>query len=166
MPYLSNLRQILIIKISRSDNDQYSHLNNSVYNLIFDSIINKYLIEHCQVQPGESSTSTSPIGLVVSSWAQFFRPLSFPDRLLVGMRVVSIGNSSVSYEVGVFGPVNSPPSTTSNSVSPEIDNVAVVGGFTHVFVERDSRTAAKKLPESLREGLLRLMSKGTSLYRL
>ena len=46
-----------------SDNDMYDHMNNSSYFFLFDSIINFYLIEHCDLRP-----PTSPqIGLVVHS---------------------------------------------------------------------------------------------------
>ena len=118
----------------RSDNDQYSHVNNSVYHLLYDSIINAYLIKHCGLDP----TSSSTIGLVVSSYGQFFQPVSFPQVLELGLRVNHIGNSSVTYEVGVF--------------EEEKDEVCAVGGFTHVFVGSQSRRPAV-LEEKLLEGL-------------
>src|SRR5882762_4667925 len=99
--------------VPRSDNDQYSHINNSVYYHLFDSIVNTYLIEHCNLSP-----QTSPlIGLVVSSFCQFFAPLSFPQALDLGLRINHLGKSSVSYEIAVFE-VNK-------------DEPAVVGGYTH-----------------------------------
>ena len=51
---------------SRSDNDQYSHINNSIYYHLFDSIVNTYLIEECGLDPKSSPL----IGLVVSSYCQ------------------------------------------------------------------------------------------------
>jgi acyl-CoA thioester hydrolase len=50
----------------RSDNDQYAHMNNSIYYHLFDSIVNTYLIEKC----GQDPTSSPLIGLVVSSYCQ------------------------------------------------------------------------------------------------
>lgn len=50
----------------RSDNDQYAHMNNSIYYHLFDSIVNTYLIERC----GQDPTSSPLIGLVVSSYCQ------------------------------------------------------------------------------------------------
>jgi len=38
----------------RSDNDQYGHINNSVYYHLFDSIVNAYLNEHCGQSPQKS----------------------------------------------------------------------------------------------------------------
>ncbi|KAF5387056.1 hypothetical protein D9615_001799 [Tricholomella constricta] len=104
-----------------SDNDQYSHINNSIYYHLFDSIVNTYLIEHCGLQPNKSPL----IGLVVSSFCQFFVPLSFPQVLDLGLRVNKLGTSSVTYEVGVFEEGKDAP--------------AAVGGYTHVFVESQSR---------------------------
>ncbi|KAG9226784.1 hypothetical protein CCMSSC00406_0009702 [Pleurotus cornucopiae] len=49
-----------------SDNDQYSHMNNSIYYHLFDSIVNTYLVEHCGLDP----TNSPQIGLVVSSFCQ------------------------------------------------------------------------------------------------
>jgi acyl-CoA thioester hydrolase len=219
---------------SRNDNDQYSHLNNSIYNLLYDTIINKYLVEQCGLQPGGTS-STSPldsethlrrsletrsppgynvgevpssvtppktqhksgslfssppvahieaeilprpeseqhscsvdvIGLVVSSWSTFHRPLSFPSRLLLGMRVTKLGRSSVSYEVGVFGPL------LERLVGSELgvhrlqsDSVAAVGGFTHVFVDKEKRRPVKGWPRPLLEGLEAVLGSEGSLAKL
>ncbi|KAK0189287.1 Thioesterase/thiol ester dehydrase-isomerase [Armillaria mellea] len=124
-----------------SDNDQYSHINNSVYYHLFDSIINDYLINHCGINPAESSL----IGLVVSSACQFFSPLSFPQVLELGLRVNSLGRSSVTYEVSVFEESKPQP--------------AAVGGYTHVFVESKSRKSALiSRQKGLEEGLRMLYS--------
>ena len=44
----------------------YSHMNNSIYYHLFDSIVNTYLIERCGLTPPSSPL----IGLVVSSHCQ------------------------------------------------------------------------------------------------
>jgi acyl-CoA thioester hydrolase len=56
---------------------------------------------------------------------QFFTPLSFPQVLDLGLCVNKLGSSSVSYEVGVF--------------EEGKDTPAAVGGYTHVFVDSESR---------------------------
>lgn len=215
----------------RNDNDQYSHLNNSVYNLLYDTIINKYLVEHCglQLRPpspttpsprkthrhlpasgpalghndlatpllvphsevrhtseprtssshplgvetpphAESELPSSPvdvIGLVVSSWSTFHRPLSFPSRILLGMRVTKLGRSSVSYEVGVFGPLLEEPLRPGvSSPQLEIESVAAVGGFTHVFVDKEKRRPVKGLPQPLLEGLGNVLGSGGPVAKL
>ncbi|THV03555.1 thioesterase [Dendrothele bispora CBS 962.96] len=121
-----------------SDNDQYSHVNNSIYYHLFDSVVNTFLIECC----GQNPQSSPLIGLVISSWCQFFAPLSFPDVLDLGLRVTKLGNSSVTYEIGVFREKEGHPSA--------------VGGYTHVFVESQSRKSASMRKET-REGLAKLV---------
>lgn len=114
-------------------------MNNSIYYHLFDSIVNDYLINHCGINPAESPL----IGLVVSSACQFFSPLSFPQVLELGLRVNSLGRSSVTYEVGVFEESKPHP--------------AAVGGYTHVFVESKSQKSAPiNQQKGLEEGLRKL----------
>ncbi|KAH7882881.1 thioesterase thiol ester dehydrase-isomerase [Phlebopus sp. FC_14] len=124
-----------------SDNDQYAHLNNTTYYHLFDAIINTYLIHHCGLDP----RARPFIGLVVSSFCEYFSPLSFPDVLDLGLRVTHLGKSSVTYEVGVF--------------KARIDHLhapAAVGGYTHVFVDNISRKSVA-MSNGMRNGLLRLV---------
>ncbi|KAF7327550.1 Flap endonuclease 1 [Mycena kentingensis (nom. inval.)] len=81
-----------------SDNDQYAHVNNATYYFWFDSVINTFLQQVC----GQIPTESPYIGLVVSSYCEFYSPVSFPQEVDVGLRVVQLGKSSVKYEVGVF----------------------------------------------------------------
>ncbi|KAF6744266.1 thioesterase [Ephemerocybe angulata] len=135
---LEDYGYILEYRTRWSDNDQYAHMNNAIYYHLFDSIVNTYLIEKCGLVP-----KTSPlIGLVVSSYCQFFAPVSFPDVLELGLRVNKLGSSSVSYEVGVFLKGESKP--------------AAVGGYTHVFVGSESRTSTP-MAQATREGLSKLL---------
>jgi acyl-CoA thioester hydrolase len=108
-----------------------------VYNYLIDSIVNAYLIEHCDFSPQTSDF----IGLVVSSHCQFFSPLSFPDVLDLGLRVDHIGKSSVTYEVGIF--------------REGCTESAAVGGYTHVFVDVVNKKASQ-MGERTREGLQKL----------
>ncbi|RAH49851.1 acyl-CoA thioesterase [Aspergillus brunneoviolaceus CBS 621.78] len=154
------------------DNDMYAHLNNTVYTMLFDSIINTYLITHCGMnpfsannpaekertspttqtttQPPQTSTSTPTppqtpqIGLIISSNCDYFASVSFPDTLELGLRVNHLGRSSVTYEVGVFRRGEAA--------------VKVVGGYTHVFVARETmRPTAGGMDPVVRRGLERLL---------
>jgi acyl-CoA thioester hydrolase len=87
-------------------------------------------------------------GFSLLSDTQFFAPLSFPQVVTLGLRVNVLGNSSVSYEVGVF--------------EEGKDSPAVVGGYTHVFVESQSRKSSK-MGKQLREGLIKLMHVGEKI---
>lgn len=123
-----------------SDNDMYDHLNNSIYSFLFDSIINTYLIEHCDLRPPTSSH----IGLVVHSNSDFFGSVAFPSTVDLGLRVNKLGKSSVTYEVGLF--------------ERRKEEVRAVGSYTHVFVQRETnRPAASGMPEEIRRGLEKLL---------
>ncbi len=121
------------------DNDIYGHVNNVVYYSYFDTVIAHYLVHQ-----GELDPHTGPVvGFAVETHCNFYRPLSFPDVLEVGLRVAYIGNSSVRYEIGIF-------------CQPEIEPAAT-GYFVHVFVDRQSRQSAS-VPSSIRTALEKLWS--------
>jgi acyl-CoA thioester hydrolase len=128
----------------RSDNDQYAHMNNAIYYHLYDSIVNDYLTKHCGVQ----ATSSPVIGLVVTSFSDFFRPLGYPQVLELGLRVSKLGGSSVTYEIGVF--------------EEGVESAAAVGGYTHVFVESGSRKTGN-MSKEIRKGLEKLLVVGSKL---
>ncbi|MFM7384966.1 MAG: acyl-CoA thioesterase, partial [Betaproteobacteria bacterium] len=80
------------------DNDVYGHVNNVQYYAFFDTTVNHFLLENnvLDFERGEV------IGLVVETGCRYFAPISFPERVIAGLRVASIGNSSVRYEIGLF----------------------------------------------------------------
>lgn len=141
----------------------YAHLNNTVYTALFDTIANSYLIEHCGMNPfsvnnptptPESPSSSQPslqlgadqIGLIVSSHADFFASVAFPDTLDVGLRVAKLGSSSVTWEIGIFRQGD--------------ENVKMVGTYTHVFVLRETMRAGKGgMEDRVRRGLQKLVGR-------
>jgi acyl-CoA thioester hydrolase len=137
----SDYRFFLPYRTRWSDNDQYGHLNNSIYNFLIDSIVNSYLIQHCGLRPTDEASPH--IGLVVSSHCSYFESLAFPEVIELGLRVNKLGNSSVVYEVGFF--------------RQEEDRVCAVGGFVHVFVDRVGRRPVKTLEGKMKEGLGKLL---------
>lgn len=117
----------------------YSHVNNSIYIHLFDTVVNTYLIKHCNLHP----TTSPQIGLVVHSHCDYISPVSFPAVLNLGLRVRKVGRSSVVYEIGIFEEGNG--------------EVKAVGEFVHVFVDRGTmKPSAKGMSEELRKGLGRL----------
>lgn len=138
--------QCLYANRYRFDNDMYAHLNNTVYTMLFDSIINTYLISHCGMDPFTVNKNDSPgpamkqIAIIATSYCDYFASVAFPDVLELGLRVERLGKSSVTYEVGVFRKGE--------------EDVKVVGGYTHVFVEREAmRPAAEGMEGAVRKGL-------------
>ncbi|ORX94338.1 Thioesterase/thiol ester dehydrase-isomerase [Basidiobolus meristosporus CBS 931.73] len=129
----------LPIQTRWTDNDQYGHINNSVFYHYIDTVVNTYLIQQCKLVP---SNPTGPIGLVISSAATFHSPLSFPMVIEAGLSITKVGNSSVKYQVGIFEEGKA--------------NASVTGGFTHVFVSQPDRRPLQKIPEEMRAGLMKI----------
>lgn len=120
------------------DNDAYGHVNNVTYYSYFDTVANRYLIES-----GVLDIERSPvIGLVVETGCQYFSSVAFPDAITAGMRVASLGRSSVRYEIGIFR--EDEPLTAAH------------GHFVHVYVDRQTRRPVA-LPEPLRAALEKLV---------
>ena len=105
-----------------ADNDLYGHVNNVIYYSWFDTAVNGMLIERgvLDIQHG------GVVGYVVETGCNYFSPLAFPELVVVGIRLASMGFSSVRYEVAVF---------------PEDANLpcAARGHFVHVYVDRATR---------------------------
>jgi len=114
------------------DNDAYGHLNNVVYYSLFDTAVNRYLIE-----AGALDIQRSPvIGLVVETHCNYFSSIEFPQSVDAGLRVAHRGSSSVRYEIGLFAAGQ--PLTAAR------------GHFIHVYVDRESRRPAPLPPELVR----------------
>ncbi|ORY65453.1 HotDog domain-containing protein [Pseudomassariella vexata] len=128
-----------------ADNDMYDHMNNSIYNFLFDSVINTYLIEHCGLDPPTSAQHP----LMAHTHSDYFSAISFPKVAELCLRVNKLGKSSVTYEVGLF--------------EKNIDGVKAVGKFVHVFVDRATlRPNIKGMNDALRKGLEKLVVPGIS----
>lgn len=104
-----------------SDNDLYGHMNNVVHYSLFDTAVNGWLAEEGLIDPHNGKI----IGLVVETGCSYFGELKFPDKLVAGIRVAHLGNSSVRYEIALF--------------RGEEERAAAQGHFVHVYVDRESR---------------------------
>lgn len=125
----------------RADNDMFHHLNNPIYAVLIDSIINAYLIEHC----GYDVASSRHIGLVANTYCDYFGSAAYPNNLNVGLRVVKLGKSSVMFECGIF--------------EEGKEAVKAVGGFIQIWVKReDNRPEVEGIPQSIRSGLEKLVN--------
>ena len=100
------------------DNDRYGHLNNAIYYELFDSAINQLLIDHGILD----FESGDHVFLVASSGCHYFSELTYPDKLEVGLAVTRLGNSSGTYDLGLF--------------KTGADQTAATGFFVHVHVFR------------------------------
>lgn len=116
------------------DNDHYGHVNNVVHYAYFDTAVNGYLIE----ATGTDIRELDAIGLIVETGCRYLAPVSFPQRLEVGLAVERLGRSSVTYRLALFREDDPAPTA--------------VGRFVHVYVDRDDRTSTA-IPFVIREVL-------------
>ena len=80
------------------------------------------------------------VAIIATSYCDYFASVSFPDILELGLRVARLGSSSVTYEVGVFRKGE--------------EDVKVLGGYTHVFCDRETMRPAKGgMEDGVRKGL-------------
>ncbi len=121
-------RHFTAITTRWADNDAYGHVNNTMYYAWFDSAVNEWLVAQGLLDIGRGG----PIGLVVETGCRYFASLSFPGMVELGIAVEHLGNSSVTYELGVFAPGSAEP--------------AAEGHFTHVYVDRQTRRPVPLLP--------------------
>jgi acyl-CoA thioester hydrolase len=103
-----------------TDNDMFGHLNNAVYYELFDTAINAWISTNCGIDP----LAVPWLGVVAESGCKYHAELKFPDPLIVGLAVTRLGNSSVTYRLGIF---------------QEGQAVAAVGHWVHVYVDRATR---------------------------
>jgi acyl-CoA thioester hydrolase len=104
-----------------ADNDVYGHVNNVVYYEYFDTAVNGFLIE----ASGADIRTLPAIGIVAETSCRFLKPLSFPERIEVGLALERLGRTSVVYRIGIFREGDR--------------DAAAVGRFVHVYVDASSR---------------------------
>ena len=121
------------------DNDVYGHVNNSVYGHYVDTAINDWLIGNGIV---DLRGAVGLIGLVVETRCVFFDSVAFPDRLEAGLRIAALGNSSVTFEVGIFRHGEA--------------QASALGVCVHVYVDRATQRPVP-LPDALKAVLAPLL---------
>jgi len=118
-----------------ADNDMFGHLNNAVYYQLFDTAINAWI----NTTTGLDPITMPSLGIVAESGCRYFSELGFPESLVVGLAVTRLGNSSVTYRLGVFkaGPEG------------EAQPITALGHWVHVYVDRTSRKPVP-IPDAIR----------------
>ena len=105
-----------------ADEDVYGHVNNVVHYSFFDTAVNGFLIE----ATGSDIRVLHAVGLVAETGCQYFRELSFPGDVAVGLAVTRLGSSSIVYRLGLF--------------QGNTDEPAAIGRFVHVYVDAATRS--------------------------
>ena len=138
MKQRASYRRFLTVPTRWSDNDSYGHVNNVTYYPYFDTAVNEHLIR-CG---GLDIAGDPAIGYAVETSCRFAKPLSFPEAIDVGLRVVRLGTTSVTYEIGIFRRGDDEP--------------AAAGRFVHVWVDRASERPVP-IPARIRAALMPLV---------
>jgi len=125
------------------DNDHYGHVNNVIYYSYIDTAVNGWLID----ATGTDIRELPAIGLVVETSCRFLAPLSFPDRLEVGLAIEKLGARSIIYRVGIFREAQA--------------EAAATGRFVHVYVDSRTRSSVP-VPPIIRQAAMTLLSPGSA----
>jgi acyl-CoA thioester hydrolase len=131
-------QRFLAIPTRWMDNDVYGHVNNVTYYSYFDTVVNEHLVRVA----GLDIEAAPAIGIVAETACRFHKALSFPEVVDAGLRVIKLGNSSVTYEIGLFRHGDAEPAAT--------------GRFVHVWVDRASRRPTP-VPPAVRAALTALL---------
>jgi len=103
-----------------NDNDQYGHLNNTIYYQAMDTAVNAWMMREGGLDPRGGA-----IALCAASSCEFHASAGFPDALEVGIAVERLGTSSITWTLGILRTGDDGPIAT--------------GRFTHVFVDAETR---------------------------
>lgn len=140
-PDLARFPVVIELDVAWGEMDSYAHVNNVVYFRYFENARIAYL-DRIGWMASKESSGLGPI--LASTSARFRRPVSFPDRLLVGTRVTEIQSDRVTIEYRL--------------VSKRLDAVACVGEA--VVVSYDYRAGAKTpVPDAIRRSIETLEGK-------
>ncbi len=121
------------------DNDVFGHVNNVVYYSWFDTAVTGWLIEGGFLDPKTSEI----VGLVVETGCTYFESLAFPEAVEAGIAVERLGNSSVTYRIGIFRQGGA--------------QAVAQGRFTHVYVQRVEQKPVP-IPDALRAAMAAIQS--------
>ena len=141
MKIKSNYNYLEKVDTRFGDNDIFGHLNNIIYYSIFDSVINRFLINNCDYNPLNSEI----IAISPETRCKFRKSLSYPEKVEAGLSTFKIGNTSIIYDIALF--------------KLEEDVACAEGYFVHVFVKRNKMREKVKIPEKIRKELERISVK-------
>jgi acyl-CoA thioester hydrolase len=110
-----------------------------VYYQLFDTAINGWIQTNVTLDPVTAPTQ----GIVAESGCRYFSELHFPERLVVGVAVTRLGNSSVTYRLGVFR-------GAEELKADEPQTVTAVGHWVHVYIDKATRRPTP-IPDAIRE---------------
>uniref|UniRef100_A0A7S3PPZ3 Thioesterase domain-containing protein n=1 Tax=Aplanochytrium stocchinoi TaxID=215587 RepID=A0A7S3PPZ3_9STRA len=114
LPTRENYAHFVKLQTRWNDMDSFSHINNVIYYQFMDDAVNKHLLDN--------NIGIEHTRFVASSSCNYLKPLTYPGDIDVGLRVSKLGNSSVTYDIGIFGSEESTPAAQGRYVHVYIDN--------------------------------------------
>ena len=94
-PQLAGFPVVVEIDVAWGEMDSFAHVNNAVYFRYFEHARVDYLT---RVGWFDLMRAEGVGPIVHSAHARFRKPLSYPDRIAVGARVITIGPDRVTFE--------------------------------------------------------------------
>ncbi len=132
MKVKSNYKYLERIDTRFGDNDIFGHVNNVIYYSLFDSVINRFLINKCAYDPLNSEV----IAISPETRCKFRESLKYPEKIDAGLSTFKIGNTSIIYDISLF--------------KTEKEEACAEGYFVHVFVNRNNMSEKVSIPKKIR----------------
>lgn len=90
---------LLPVQMRYNDLDPYCHANNAVYYAWFDTALTDWMIAEGLAERDMSG----PAYVMLSTSCRYFTEVTYdPDGLRVGLGIDRLGDSSVTYRLGIF----------------------------------------------------------------
>ena len=141
MKIKSNYNYLERIDTRFGDNDIFGHVNNVIYYSIFDSVINRFLINKCEYDPFKSEV----IAISPETRCKFIESIKYPEKIDAGLSTFKIGNTSVIYDISLF--------------KIQQEKACAEGYFVHVFVKKNNKSEKVKIPKKIRAELEKISVK-------
>src|SRR5580693_3035741 len=134
-PELALFPIVVELDVAWGEMDSYAHVNNVVYFRYFENARIAYLDRIGWL----ASMQESGLGpIVASTQARFRKPVTYPDRLLIGAHISDVQSDRVTFEYRII-------STKSNAVAAE--GQAVVVSYDYLA------GAKAPIPEKIRKAI-------------
>jgi acyl-CoA thioester hydrolase len=137
-PELAAFPVVVELDVAWGEMDAFAHVNNVVYFRYFENARIPYL-ERVGWMRSKEETGLGPI--IASTSARYRRAVSYPDRLMVGVRVSDLQTDRVTFEYRIVSRAQGAVTTEGQAV----------------VVSYDYRRGAKcPIPDGVREAIERL----------
>ena len=141
---LADYRVHIVLPIQWGDQDSFGHVNNVVPIRWFESA-RIFYFDHSGMRPLMKAIGSGPILAAIS--CNYRRQLHYPDSVLVGARVASVGRTSMVMEHAIY--------------SEKLQAIAAEGSSTIVLFDY-ANNKPRRIPDDVRTLLERLEGKPLS----